>query len=159
MSKKKGSEAKHHTIVAKHPLAHDKSSWTLLIGSQKSECYITVGVVEWPGPNDTTTGKKASDSSISADVKDARKNIMENMPGKTRHGWGYYGKSGAKWHNGDHSNYGTKFKNGDKVTVTLDKAADTLSFAVNGVDQKVAYDNGFHGKKLYPVRLVARCEV
>jgi len=56
-------------------------------------------------------------------------------------GYGYMGNDGGTQRSGRYRTYGDKFKAGDKVQVTLDMKAKTLSFALNGVDQGVAFKN------------------
>jgi len=56
-------------------------------------------------------------------------------------GYGYMGNDGGTQRSGRYRKYGEKFKAGDKVQVTLDMKAKTLSFALNGKDQGVAFKN------------------
>jgi len=56
-------------------------------------------------------------------------------------GYGYMGNDGGTQRSGRYRTYGEKFKAGDKVQVTLDMKAKTLSFALNGEDQGVAFKN------------------
>jgi len=56
-------------------------------------------------------------------------------------GYGYMGNDGGKQKSGRYKKYGDKFKAGDRVSIVLDTKASTLSFALNGEDQGIAFKN------------------
>jgi hypothetical protein len=67
-------------------------------------------------------------------------------------GWSYYGgASGYTYHDGVcNPSYGTRMKQGQIITVTLDVTANTLAFSVNGKFLGVAFSSGFEGLELFP---------
>ncbi|GBG33843.1 Ubiquitin-conjugating enzyme E2 Z [Hondaea fermentalgiana] len=70
--------------------------------------------------------------------------------GNDKYGWGYIGNKGA-WHNKHKvKTYGRDFRTGHVVTVIMDMNEGVLSFAVNGEDLGIAFDDGLKGKQLYP---------
>lgn len=59
---------------------------------------------------------------------------------KKENGWGYTNKTGAVIHNNERKKYGNRFRAKEKLTMSVDLLAGSLSYAINGVSQGTAYE-------------------
>ena len=112
------NEGKWATCLAAHPgLRSGRFTWSVCLDDTKHGAGVAVGVVD-----------------AGAFLVD-RQNL-----GASAQSW-CYSKTGKKGDGSGFHNYGKAYTNGDTVTLTLDMEGEkrTLSFAVNGDDQGVAY--------------------
>merc|ERR1719474_1256773 len=115
---KDGNSSFGHIVVRQKM----KARWEL---SVKHGDNIGIGICNVNGELKTTKNKKLLTQSFTNDIG----------------GYGYMGNDGGVQRSGRYKKYGEQFKAGDKVTVELDTNSKTLSFALNGVDQGVAFKN------------------
>eukprot|EP01080_Neovahlkampfia_damariscottae_P001229 gene1229-11319_t len=57
------------------------------------------------------------------------------------YGWGYYGYNGDKFHNKLSNPYGSSYKAGDVIGVSLNLTTTSIEFFLNGISQGIAYTN------------------
>jgi len=112
------NEGKWATCLAAHPgLRSGKFTWSVVLDDTRHGAGVAIGVVD------------------SAAFLVDRQNL-----GASDKSW-CYSKTGKKGDGNNFHPYGKAYTNGDTVTLTLELEGDkrTLSFALNGEDQGVAY--------------------
>jgi hypothetical protein len=97
---------------------------------------------------------------VAVGVVDAERFDWEKQNlGASPHSW-CFSKTGKKGDGAGFQEYGKQFANGDVITITLDMDAPSLSFAINGEDQGLAYDAsaGFGACALVPAVCIGSTE-
>eukprot|EP01122_Echinamoeba_exundans_P011561 TRINITY_DN4631_c0_g1_i1.p1 TRINITY_DN4631_c0_g1~~TRINITY_DN4631_c0_g1_i1.p1 ORF type:complete len:2986 (-),score=498.77 TRINITY_DN4631_c0_g1_i1:15-8972(-) len=124
--------------------ANPKKLWRTVICDKG----IVNGVKSWEVVLDRCTGGNIM---IGVCTRDHPLNTYIGQSSSFR-GWSYYGgASGYTYHDGVcNPSYGTRMKQGQVITVTLDVTANTLAFSVNGKFLGVAFSSGFEGLELFP---------
>jgi ubiquitin-protein ligase len=134
----KQSLSTFRTGVANYPISDGVVAWNIICDNVSPQKYIFVGVTEWPEGPGSASNKRLS--------------ILSTYLGasKSTQSWGYYSVSKKCYAQSHTKPYGKQYGTGDTVTVILDMVNDTLSFAINGENQGVAYTGCFKGKTIYP---------
>ena len=123
----------------------NSGKWATALGAHPG---LRAGRIQWSVRLDETR----SGAGVAVGVVDARNFHQDKQNlGASPHSW-CYSKTGKKGCGEGFAEYGKIFTNGDTITMTLDMDACTLSFAVNGDDQGVAYtsQHGMSGCTLVP---------
>ena len=130
----KQAHANFRTGLVNTPITDGIVSWDILCEKTSSQKYTFIGVTEWP-----------------SDISKQQAIVGSYLGGSSSvWSWGYYSVSKKCYSRSQTKVYGKQYCTGDVVTCVLDMINDTLSFAINGEDQGVAYSGCFKGRVLYP---------
>ena len=130
----KQAHANFRTGLVNTPITDGIVSWDILCEKTSSQKYTFIGVTEWP-----------------SDISKQQAIVGSYLGGSSSvWSWGYYSVSKKCYSRSQTKAYGKQYCTGDVVTCVLDMINDTLSFAINGEDQGVAYSGCFKGRVLYP---------
>ena len=92
-------------------------------------CFGSIGLSagEWAWTATVTANSSGTTSALVAGMSNKPGGFI-NYPGYTADGWGYYGDTGAIYHNGSILGYGTTFGVGDVLGFKFEASAGTLKF-------------------------------